>query len=337
MTTASRPPTARLRTPGDIAAVLPGLCGFHPRDSVVVLSLRGRRRRLGLTMRLDLPPPEQTTDVAAALLARVRHDGGSAAVVAVFSEAARRPDLVDALVDAGELAGAPVVEALHVADGRWTSYLCTGLCGPQAGTRVGAAPPLVRAQQTLDGRAVLGSRDELVASLAPPHPAAGRAPVDAARRARQAQVQRLGPDATRAAGLDQVARALDLVDGGGAVDADAAAALALLLHDVRARDEVASWALERGDAVLALAEQVARLVGPPDDAPVCTLLAWVAYSRGDGARASIALDRALRADPGYSLALLLQAALEGALPPEEIRRAMRGGGRISSPGSPSSC
>jgi hypothetical protein len=88
------------------------------------------------------------------------------------------------------------------------------------------------------------------------------------------------------------------------------------------RDEVATWALEQDDALLALSEQVARLVVPPYDAPVCTLLAWVAYARGDGARAAVALDRALRGDPSYPLALLLQAALDRALPPEVVRQAI---------------
>lgn len=312
MTTTSRPPTARLRTPGDIVAVIPGLCGFHPRDSVVVLSLRGARRRLGLTMRLDLPPTEQVDDVAAALLARVQHDGGRATVVAVFSDGPRRPELVDALVQAGDDSEAPVVEAVHVARGRWTSYLCNGGCCPPEGTPVGQAPPLVQAEQALDGRAVLGSREDLVQSLAAPDCASSRAAVAAARASAS------GSDA-----LGRLAAVRDLVADGGRIDLPTAAEVAALLHDVPTRDAVAAWSLDRGDAVLALVEQVARLVGPPDDAPVCAVLAWVAYARGDGARAAIALDRALHADPGYSLALLLQAALDGALPPQEIRRAMR--------------
>ena len=329
MTAASRPSTARLRTPGDVAAVIPALCGFHPRDSVVVLSLRGPRRRLGLTMRLDLPPAEQVDDVAVALLARVRQDGGRAAVVAVFCDEGRRADLVEALVAAGEDIAAPVVEAVHVACGRWTSYLCEGDCCPPEGTPVGHAPALVQAEQALDGRAVLASREELVQSLAAPAPDTCRAAVVAARAA-------AAPD-----GLQRAATALDVVADGGLVDLATAAQIAVLLHDVRARDAVVSWSLDRADAVLALVEQVARQVGPPDDAPVCSVLAWVAYARGDGARAAIALDRALRADPCYSLALLLQAALDGALPPEEIRRAMRAArwaaSGVSSPGSPSSC
>jgi hypothetical protein len=51
----SAPAVARLSGPGEILAVLPSLCGFTPHESLVLLSLRGPRRRLGLTARVDLP------------------------------------------------------------------------------------------------------------------------------------------------------------------------------------------------------------------------------------------------------------------------------------------
>src|SRR3712207_3632926 len=46
---------ARLSSPGEILAVLPSLCGFRPQESLVLMSLRGQRQRLGLTARVDLP------------------------------------------------------------------------------------------------------------------------------------------------------------------------------------------------------------------------------------------------------------------------------------------
>jgi hypothetical protein len=160
--------------------------------------------------------------------------------------------------------------------------------------------------------------------------------MNAARRAWAERVARSGLLAARTDGLARARAELSLVEGGGTVTA--AEDLAVLLHDVRARDEVATWSLECSDAVLALAEQVARRTPPPGDAPVCALLAWVAYLRGDGARANVALERALRSDPQHALALLLQAALERAVPPGELRETLRATRRaLSSPGSPSSC
>ncbi len=50
-------------------------------------------------------------------------------------------------------------------------------------------------------------------------------------------------------------------------------------------------------------------------APALSLLALLAWWRGDGARAQILLDRALRDDPGYRLAALLASALSAGLGP----------------------
>ena len=111
--------------------------------------------------------------------------------------------------------------------------------------------------------------------------------------------------------------------------------LSVALHDHRVRDEIATWSLRRSDALLSLLEQTARQVVPPFDAPVCTLLAWVAYARGDGSRVNVALDRALATDPAYSLANLLLTALEGGIAPREVRRMLKStkrGLRLSSPG-----
>ena len=96
------------------------------------------------------------------------------------------------------------------------------------------------------------------------------------------------------------------------------------LHLVLVRDEVVSWGVDHGDALLGLLMQVARCAVSPDDAPVCTVLAWVAYSRGNGALARVAVERALTSDPDYSAATLLLTAIDAVLPPEELRAVLRG-------------
>ncbi|WP_421734057.1 DUF4192 domain-containing protein [Cellulomonas sp.] len=56
-------------------------------------------------------------------------------------------------------------------------------------------------------------------------------------------------------------------------------------------------------------------------APALTLLALLAWWRGDGARARVLLDGALDAEPGYRLAELLDDALSAAVPPGWVRHA----------------
>ena len=73
---------------------------------------------------------------------------------------------------------------------------------------------------------------------------------------------------------------------------------------------------EAGRFVLAHVEQLCRATPEACAAPVLAVAAAYAWWLGDGARASFAADRALRAEPGHGLATLVRAALEvGVRPP----------------------
>jgi hypothetical protein len=302
--------TVTLTSPADIVAAVPHLCGFVPAESLVAVSLR--RKRIGLTLRVDLPPDEAADEIAS----RLAHDRADAAVVVVYTSGADgRIALVEGLRAALELRGMRVVEALLVRDGLWTSYLCTHPdCCPPEGTPVGPPPALLAASAAYDGRAVLRDRDELVASLQPSASAADA--LDGARtrwlgdvRLRGLLVmQRRAADAFRAALHEPPADVSSLV---------------VALQDKRVRDEVATLALDDAEALLSLLLAMAKESTAPYDVPVCTLVALVAWVRGDGALANVALDRALDGDPRYGMALLLRAGLDGQLPPKEVRLWLR--------------
>jgi hypothetical protein len=323
-------PVVRLSSPGDIVSALPHLCGFVPTESLVAVSLRGERRRIGLTLRFDLPDgaDEEAADQVAARLA---HDGASAAVVVVYTEATGdlpRAGLVELLLARLRLRGITVMEALLVRDARWSSYTCQQVrCCPSEGTPLQPALDAIAAATVLDGRAVLTDRAALVASLAPPALLAARAAeqrLDAAAVAWLAAGDELGQAARRQHGLAAGAAALAAVAATGELpDDDAAAALALALHDVGVRDEVATWALDDAEAMLTLLLSLAARTVAPYDVPVCTLIGLVAWLRGDGALANVALDRALDGDPSYNMAKLFRAGLDGQLPPSEVRTWLR--------------
>jgi hypothetical protein len=321
---------ARLSTPGEILAVLPSLCGFPPDESLVLLSLRGPRRRVGLTARVDLPGPVDEPAVAQLCAERMAGDGAAAVVLAVHSEQGRREGFVELVRRACTDVRLEVVEALHVEGGLWTSYSCRRACCPPTGTPLPTDSPalaLVAAERVGSGRAVLRSRAELVASLAPPE---GLLRAAADQRLEEAGEQWLrhrlerGAAASRRGTLDHAEALLDRVARGGPVAPVDAALLSVGLQDVQARDGLATLLLTRSDELLALLLQVASSVTPPADAPVCTLLAWVGYARGDGALANVALDRALEGTPDYSLALLLRTCLDAGIPPDEVRDLARG-------------
>jgi hypothetical protein len=98
------------------------------------------------------------------------------------------------------------------------------------------------------------------------------------------------------------------------------AEVASALCDHRVRDACLPWCTGSG-AVAAerLWLALVRATPAPERAEPAALLALVAYLRGDGAMAGIALDAAQQACPEHSLSGLLRAALEGGLPPEVLR------------------
>ena len=100
--------------------------------------------------------------------------------------------------------------------------------------------------------------------------------------------------------------------------------MTLGLHDTRTRDEVMTLVLDHDPAVLvALFSEMARRTDDIGAAPVCTVLAWAAYADGSGALASIAVDRALRCQPGYRMALLVLDGLNGMVSPSTVQRISR--------------
>src|SRR5437588_9391430 len=86
-------PQVRLRDPGDLIAAVPHLLGFHPIESLVLVTLHGSRAsRVGLTLRTDLPPPGRQEELVAALMAPVRqHDATAACLVVVGGGSADPP------------------------------------------------------------------------------------------------------------------------------------------------------------------------------------------------------------------------------------------------------
>jgi hypothetical protein len=329
----SAPLVARLSTPGEIASVVPVLCGFVPHESLVVVSLKERRSRVGLTMRVDLPPPELVPDLVVDLVARLRFDGARRVVIAVYTDepdagGLPQTDLVRQLTDALGTATVPVTESLLVRHGRWWSYACdVPSCCPPEGTplEVEQSPSvgLVAAQHAWEGRAVLPSRADLVASLSPPtHPSLSQR-LDAAERTRLERVRTEGRVTVGRDALRLWRRVMDQLPEGGPPAPDTAAALVVSLTDVLVRDELLTWSLQEEDSLLALLLHLAAQSPQPYDVPVCSLIGWTAHVRGDGGLANVALDRALVGDPGYGLARLSRQALDSQVPPASVRSLLR--------------
>lgn len=341
-------PPLKVKGPADLIQAVPYLLGFHPAESLVAVALRGARQRLDLTLRLDLSDEADSSDadsndatsmIVADYLARNRAD---AAVLVVYTESAHpgsetlgdlpRSSLVDAVARELELRGIAVQDRLLVSRGRWRSYLCTdAACCPPEGLALpsAAAASVVSATATYAGLAVLPSRDALVESLRPVRSVARAGMEQALVRAEEEMTRQflagISPaDArgqTRALITDTLAR---FASPPVSVTDDEAARMIVGLADIQMRDEVCDWASgEHREALRPLLTYLVRRAFPPHDVAPLTVLGVVAYQQGDGALASIALDRALLADPTYRLALLAQEALQRGVRPEALRAASR--------------
>ena len=163
---AAVPEVVSVSDPGELIAATPVLLGFPPRSSLVAMALGGASgARLGLSLRIDLPPPEHTPGAAESVVRGILLDDPSAVVVLVVGPGgdAGPPaaELVDRVVAGLESRGVDVPLALWAESteggSRWQCYdacACTGIV-----PRADATPLVVAA--IAEGRVVRGDRTEL--------------------------------------------------------------------------------------------------------------------------------------------------------------------------------
>ena len=336
----------RIDDTGELAAALPVLVGFRPRESVVLVALSGPDgRRVGLTARVDIPPPEDTRQLAGMLAARLAHDRPEAAVLALVSEApdvAAFPDdldsgavfpprdlphrpLVHELLLALDAHAVPLREALLVRAGRWWSYDCPeACCAPGAGTPVPGGTSALAAASVAAGQVVARDREELelrIARSGAAQAAAMAATVNAVGEELADLVLFSGRDVAADRYAEWVEEAVAHCGRPGAGPSDEQVARVVWgLRDVRVRDRAMGLALgPRAGAAEQLWTDCTRRAPEPLDAAPATLLAVSAWLRGDGAMSRIALDRALDSQPDYALADLLSRAMDAGLGPRDLR------------------
>ena len=330
-------PRVRLSSPADVLAAVPPLFGFHPARSLVVIGAGGRRDRLRLGFRYDLPDPpdataaRQITGHAAAVLAGRR----ATTVIAVgYGPGRLVTPLIDLLATAARESGLAVRELLRVEDGRYWSYLCRDVdCCPAEGVPFDPRSHPVTAVMSAAGLPAYPDREALARTIGPLTGERATARDQAVQQA-CARVTTLAEQAAgrggsplrlvitegRRAVRDAIAR---YRDGGAITDTDLLAWLVVSLAHLPVRDD--AWArMEPGhrDAHLRLWKDLVRnAVGPWVPAPAA-LLAFTAWQSGDGTLASVAIDRALACDPDYSMALLLREILDAGVPPSAARLPM---------------
>lgn len=328
------PERLTLSSPDALLAAVPHLLGFPPRDSVVLVGLgpdQAGRESIRLTQRFDLPASDIRSEdlraLAEAATAPMVASGSTTVIITVFGDGERgdrglvaSTELVDRLVEALDDDGVSIKDALFT-DGvsRW-SYGCENpSCCPSEGMPIpDELRTMVAAEFAGVGAAMSPSRQALVDETASdPARVAEVAPLVARASADESDLEVWRDDA--------IERILESRHSPSASDEHAAQIIAGLA-DVRVRDTVL-WELAHDNAGQdgVVSAMTTALRGAPSGhvAPVATCLAIQHWTRGDGARANVCLDRAFQDDPEYSLAGMVSTAVGRGLPPSSWTDVMR--------------
>ncbi|MQA93887.1 MAG: DUF4192 family protein [Streptosporangiales bacterium] len=319
-------PMIRLKSPVDVLGAVPYLVGYHPEDSVVMLALDPASGRDVFTMRADLPPSAAHAGaLAASLTAAAVREGAGAVVLVGYGPGPRVTPVIDGLRSRLRAVGVSVVDALRAEGGRFWSYVCgSAHCCPPQGTPYDAGATRVAATAASAGMVALPSRAALARSIAPAVGAVRQRMRVATGRAERRLVRftATGGGAGRltAEGDASVRSAYRRhAESGGWLDDHEVAWLGLMLTSFRVRD--VAWAnvdVFGPPVALRLWADVVRRVDGAYVAAPASLLAFAAWRAGDGGLAGLAVDRALTADPEYSMAKLIGEMLTAGVPPRDL-------------------
>ncbi|WP_067509625.1 DUF4192 domain-containing protein, partial [Actinoplanes sp. TFC3] len=329
----------------DLLSLVPYLLGFHPDDSLVVAGMDGDS--IKFVVRIDLPQPgtpDYNRQMSALHLAvwvsRAEPDEVS---IIGYGQGALVTPAIARLAVGLDRAEVRVVEKVQVADGRFWSYLCSNLtCCPPEGRPCPPLNSVIAAGAILAGAVALPSRKDVEARLASVSGRERQAMNEAGQRAlsrlsalrmEAARSWPGGPQRRRSAPHFEESRRFErLTAKAGRVAVqeaertyrtnnrlsdDELAWLVLLLQHLPVRDY--AWTRPGAEGwQVALWSDVVRRADPVQVAPPASLLSFVAWRANEGAVATIAVDRALRADPSYRMAQTMQDILCSAVSPAEV-------------------
>lgn len=309
MTAASSP--IRLAGPASIIEAVPYLLGFAPAESLVLVGLRDGQ--LTLTARIDLDDldrPSTIIDVMSVLAGKAE----STDVVAItYGDR----DEAESIASAAAAHGMRLLEHLRVAEGRYWSLSCPieGCCPPQG--RPVVTDNTVAAEMVGLGVSKAASREDLAAILCPVENADRLLPL--IHQAEQNALSKLlaGHNTARASSDKRALFAAARSETRDWSDEETARfGAALTGYEIRDAVWLAidDGRLDGRDLFLHLAR---NLPAPHRAAPLF-LFGWKTWRTGNGALASMAVERVLQADPNYSAAELLAAALSRAIDPTRM-------------------
>ena len=310
-----------LTSPHDLIAAIPFLIGYHPVDSLVVVSIKDNC--IGMAMRVDYPDdlPASAYDLLASHLQR---EGSSGALLVAYVPATRNDGeaVLSDLAAALTRIDVAIDESLLIKGGRYRSMLCAdSQCCPAGGREL----PEINASRIAMEHVVAGRTmpfaniEALTDSISPLVISDDSKWIDQvakfAKVDKKTDINALQRDGATAV----IDLAGEFTAGRATEDLELTARVIGRLADIQVRDfALGSHTDEDLDSYFLMWRQLMRMAPVGQVAPVASLFAALAYESGDGALAHRALDRALADINGYSLALLLRRVFTAGWPPQSF-------------------
>lgn len=305
-------PTFTARSPEDLMAVVPCVLGFHPEESLVMLTF-GQTGR-SFHARIDLPDdPGQLPELCEALLApAIQHRVDKVVFVAYSSDPLQGAAVALLVSDVFVEEGFAVMAPLRSDGSSWFHVRADEDPSDAEPHPYDVTSHELMATAVLAGRVTHPTRDALAHTLRPDPVAVGRvlAAIDA--RAQRPQRARRGR-----AEQDWAARLVRThVTAGSEPTDEEVARLVTSCEDVLVRD-AALFEVTRATAEghVQLWSSVLRRTPDTWVAAPAAVLAFSAWLAGHGALAWCGVDRSREADPGYNLARCVEDLLVRAVPP----------------------
>lgn len=305
----------------DLITAIPFLIGFHPTNSLVLISIKDGA--IGLTMRIDLPAQLESEQIDLLAHHFLRDESEAALLVAYMPDHRDDGDSVLISLGAGLIRnGIDIQESIVVQSDRYRSIICRDItCCPPAGKLM---PDIdnseIAAEHVVSGIPMpYNNISQLIETLA--------ADPSSLTFSWASEVSCFSfndedPDVAslRRDGVETMDLLLDdFRMGYGATNRTLVARLIGRMSDLQVRDYAMGVHTEDTyDLYFMMWRELLRLAPVGFVAPIACIVGAMAYEGGDGALAQKALDRAFDDDEHYPLAALLRRVFNAGWPPESF-------------------
>lgn len=301
-----------LRSTAEILASLPAVLGYVPTSRVIVIATHrpnGRSEELRLALATDINTDPANLSDFARVCGLTRHNVSGAILVAITERQHRQEAtaVLDALTNS--LIGAHIrVYRRIFTTSIDAGSLWTDIDTNDSGITTDYRDTQFAAQAVSDGRVIAASRADIDAELSETTPAG---PAEAVDTTDPQQMQQLAEEL------------IATIAGGNAAPTLASRIGGVIVSDLAARDLLLGVSARTPGQAAILWTRVARQLRGQARIQALAITAAMAYSSGDGVRAGSALDAARdlanNTNTAYpSLARLLDVALQGGIPPNEV-------------------